>query len=186
MLDQVIEKNEKTFNPDSLHEIIKMEKVIRNHFEHPVNITELRKNPETMKCYDNFRIMLNECESILNNVETVEKNRIIKRFKILRSMLYKLMNKMSPPLSEKSILIDNELQSTERSNTQFTKKSQRLTRTRSDDSFDIVLRKGGFIHSYSQEKRKKGDESSESIGRRDIHRILYRPCTSMLKYFQFE
>lgn len=179
MLGEVIEKNEKNFNVDALQDILKMKKVILDHYDHPINAKELKANPELIKLYENFQMMLNECESILDHVKIVEKSRIIKRFKILRSMLFKFLNKIAPAKLEKSIKIDDELKSTKSTNTQSREKTQRLVRTRSDDSFDIDLLRRELSYMKAQKKRQKRGIPTETSSC-DTDRILYRPYTRML------
>lgn len=94
MLNEIIVKIEKDFNRKPLEEILHMANVVHAHFQLTINSEVFKEDEYLKKCYDNVSRMLNECESILKYTEEVDKSRIVKRFRILRSMVARFRDQL--------------------------------------------------------------------------------------------
>ncbi|XP_037821662.1 serendipity locus protein alpha isoform X1 [Lucilia sericata] len=95
LLTQVINQNDKEYNRDSLENIIKMAEFLYEHFQLPVNNKELQKEADRLELFKKFHLMLLECQAVLKcTTEKLEPARILKRFKILRSILRKFIDEL--------------------------------------------------------------------------------------------
>lgn len=93
ILTQAIKENEKEYKKDKLEDVIKMCDFLYEHFQIPVNQKELNKQADRMELFKKLTLMLNECRAVLKCTDMeVEPQRVSKRFKILRSILHKLID----------------------------------------------------------------------------------------------
>ncbi|XP_075168464.1 spitting Image [Haematobia irritans] len=96
LLTQTIKTNDKEYNKESLNDIIKMGDFLYDHFQLSVNQKELRKQGKRLELFNKVTLMLRECQAILicSDKELVSKQRVLKRFKILQSMLRKFIDEL--------------------------------------------------------------------------------------------
>lgn len=95
LLTQTLKQNNKEYNKDSLKDIIKMAEFLYEHFQLPVNFKELQKEPKSLELFKKFDLLLQECQAVLNcEAPQLEPQRVLKRFKILRSILRKLIDEL--------------------------------------------------------------------------------------------
>lgn len=83
-----IEVNEKEFDKAQLDDLVQMGFFILEHFQLDVNRKVIMK--EGQECFQNLVRILRECKAILMCASQVDPCRIIKRFKILRTIVRKL------------------------------------------------------------------------------------------------
>lgn len=96
LLNQTISQNDKEYNRESLEDIIKMAESLYEHFQLPVNAKVLQREGNRLELFKKFHLMVQECQAILkcSKTENVEEQRIMKRFKILRSILRKFIDEL--------------------------------------------------------------------------------------------
>lgn len=96
ILTQTIKENDKEYSKESLDDIIKMGDFLYEHFQVAVNQKELKKQADRLELFKKFTLMLQECQAVLKCTTTmlVEPQRVLKRFKILRSVLRKLIDEL--------------------------------------------------------------------------------------------
>lgn len=97
MLTQTLAQVEKEFNKIKLQELVQMGEFLYEHFQLKVNCKELNKQDahERQHLFEKFTLMLRECQAILMCADQVEIQRIMKRFKILRSIVKKFLEALS-------------------------------------------------------------------------------------------
>ncbi|KAH8277672.1 hypothetical protein KR018_003301 [Drosophila ironensis] len=87
---------EKSLSKQRLHDLSQMALLLLEHFQLDVNrqtIPETR-DPKEAEYFEQFIRILRECKAILMCASQVEPQRIIKRFKVLRTVLRKLHNSL--------------------------------------------------------------------------------------------
>lgn len=84
-----------SYDANAVQQILGHCNVLLEHFQ--LNYIELKLNIESPAklFYDDFKLMLAECKAIVETSETVESERIVKRLRILRSVLKKFENTLS-------------------------------------------------------------------------------------------
>ncbi|KAG5671400.1 hypothetical protein PVAND_001598 [Polypedilum vanderplanki] len=97
LIEQLIEteeKNKKEFNRSELFQMIEHSNILLTHFK--VNSTNLNLTTDkVLKFYFNdFKLILKECEAILNYPEPIEnfEKRVLKRFNILKNTIKKILS----------------------------------------------------------------------------------------------
>lgn len=82
----------KSFDKEIAKDLLSYCDVLKQHFE--INSNELALGIESprSKCYGEFLLMIKECKSAVDICKDNEKDRIIKRFKILLSVLKKFLD----------------------------------------------------------------------------------------------
>lgn len=73
-----------------------MAESLYEHFQLPVNAKVLQREGNRLELFKKFHLMVQECQAILkcSKTENVEEQRIMKRFKILRSILRKFIDEL--------------------------------------------------------------------------------------------
>ncbi|XP_061400002.1 serendipity locus protein alpha [Musca vetustissima] len=96
LLNQAIKSCDKQYSKQALEDIAQMGKFLYEHFQIIVNQKELQKYGDRLELYKKFTVMLHECQAILkySDREQIDVQRILKRFKILRSILRKFMDEL--------------------------------------------------------------------------------------------
>ncbi|KAH8300013.1 hypothetical protein KR044_008504, partial [Drosophila immigrans] len=79
--------SEKQFDKLHLDDLVQMGFIILEHFQLEINQKDWL--PHSRECFENFIRILRECKAILSCASQVQSERIIKRFKILRTILRK-------------------------------------------------------------------------------------------------
>ncbi|XP_005179628.2 serendipity locus protein alpha [Musca domestica] len=101
LLNQAVKSCDKEYNKQSLEDVVQMANFLYEHFQLPVNQKGLQKHGDSIALFKKFSLILQECKAILkcSNGQHVEEQRILKRFKILRSILRKFMDELGgkPP-----------------------------------------------------------------------------------------
>lgn len=94
LLNQTIKSSEKEYNKQYLTDIIQMGDFLYDHFQLAVNQKELRQHGDRLELFKKFTLMLRECQAVLrySDTEQVQAERVLKRFKILRSILMKFID----------------------------------------------------------------------------------------------
>ncbi|XP_065368141.1 serendipity locus protein alpha [Calliphora vicina] len=100
-LTQVINQNDKEYRKETLEDVIKMAEFLYEHFQLPVNSKELQKEGDRLDLFKKFHLMQQECQAVLQcTTMQVEPQRVLKRFKILRSVLRKLIDELGDKTSK--------------------------------------------------------------------------------------
>ncbi|KAM7345398.1 spitting Image isoform 1-T1 [Cochliomyia hominivorax] len=96
LLNQVITQNDKDYNRESLGDILKMAEFLYEHFQLPANNKVLQKAANRLELFKKFHLMLQECQATLKcaGTQDIEPQRVMKRFKILRSVLRKFIDEL--------------------------------------------------------------------------------------------
>ncbi|XP_059226301.1 serendipity locus protein alpha isoform X2 [Stomoxys calcitrans] len=96
LLGQAIKKNVKDYDKESLKDVTKMGEFLCDHFQMAVNQKEMRQHANRLEIFNKFSLMLRECQAILacSETENVQTQRIMKRFKILHSIVRKFMDEL--------------------------------------------------------------------------------------------
>ncbi|KAH8384654.1 hypothetical protein KR093_004189, partial [Drosophila rubida] len=107
ILSTGITASEKQFDKLHLDDLVQMGFIVLEHFRLDIN----QKNwlPIDRECFEKFILILRECKAILSCASQVESERILKRFKILRTILRKFHStiaavKNAPEEKEKTVV----------------------------------------------------------------------------------
>ncbi|CRK88982.1 CLUMA_CG002675, isoform A [Clunio marinus] len=94
LLNVGIETNRKVFDENSLQTLIKQTKILLDHFQVNSKNLQLTQDKVSKFYFSDFKLILTECEAILNFPEPIEdrERRILKRFCILNNTIRKLQN----------------------------------------------------------------------------------------------
>ena len=96
ILTQTLTACDKEYNKAALEDTVQMGQFLLENFQVPSNEKELQKDLDLKELHTKFTLMIKECQAVLkcDTEQQVETTRILKRFKILRCVLRKLIDKM--------------------------------------------------------------------------------------------
>ncbi|XP_060660506.1 serendipity locus protein alpha [Drosophila nasuta] len=99
--------SEKQFDKLHLDDLVHMGFIVLEHFQLEINQKDWL--PHGRECFENFIRILRECKAILSCAAQVQTERILKRFKILRTILRKFYSTISadenePERNEKTVI----------------------------------------------------------------------------------
>ena len=96
ILNQTLTACDKEYNKSALEDIAQMGQFLLENFQLPSNEKELQKDLDLKKLHTKFTLMIEECQAVLkcDTEQQVATTRILKRFKILRCVLRKLIDKI--------------------------------------------------------------------------------------------
>lgn len=109
-LSRVIEDIKNNFDKSLLMDMVNRSNILLHHFQINSENLELSKDKVTKFYFSDFKLILTECDAILNFPEAIddEKRRVIKRFRVLLSTLRKLQNAIKIKQKRSAMISGNE------------------------------------------------------------------------------
>ncbi|XP_055914880.1 serendipity locus protein alpha [Eupeodes corollae] len=101
VMSEVITANSKQLDKEQLSDLLEMGIILKDHLHLNYRYLQLQEDADKQTKYEKFILMLEECQAILACLNQVDSQRVIKRFKILRSVLSKFRDSLAD--SKKSL-----------------------------------------------------------------------------------
>lgn len=88
--DETLKEAAKNFDAHRMNTLLQQCDILCEHFKCNYSDLGLDKESKTRLYYDDFLLMVNECKAAVEKQDSIEHGRIVKRFKILLSVLKKI------------------------------------------------------------------------------------------------